>query len=150
MRTTLEGAKFILLTACGASKTIATEQYRRVAKPLGAEDRTSLVRWLTKAGIEVRSELSMRALYHHDQGRKYRPTQREVDNGEFECPTCHVVMIMTTRKAKDPLFACPDCAWSIAKSDIWNPEMGEEPELRTDVEYDQGIAPPPEEQEGPW
>lgn len=146
----VEDAKFSLLLACDSSKTIAAEEYRRVASRVVPEARPQLVHYLAEADIEVRSELSMRALYHKGPERQYRPSRRELDSGRLECPRCHVVLIVVTRKAKDPLMSCPDCSWSIARSDVWDPAQGEEPALRDDVEYGEGVAPHPEEQEGPW
>jgi len=145
-----EDAKFLLLTGCDADKRVAAEHYRKVAALMPPCDRPTLLAWMADQGLDVRDELAMTALYHHEPGRKYRPTRREMESGRYECPACHVIMILVTRKATDPLYRCPDCAWSIARSDIFEPEQGEEPVLRDDVEYPEGIAPDPKDEEGPW
>lgn len=144
----IEDAKFLLLWG-SVQHRIAADEYRRCAARVQPNCRPQLLRYLDDAGIEILPELSMQALYHHEPGRRYRPTKREVDSGKFECPRCHVTMVCSTRKAKDPLYRCPDCAWNIAKSDIFDPEPGEQPQLQPG-EYPEGIAPPPDEQQGPW
>lgn len=86
------------------------------------------------------ASLSMQSLYHHAPGRQYKPTRRELDSGKFECPTCRVLLVRVTRRARDPIYSCGSCGWSIARSDIFDPAVGEQPELRTDVEYGEGIV----------
>jgi len=146
--------QFNVLAAChkGAAGTPAITQpdYRRITAALDQDGKTALVRWLGGADIDVEVAVDRVALYHTAPGRQYRPTKRELESGRFECPACHIVMVMVTRKAKDALFRCPDCAWSIARSDIFEPEQGEVPDLRDDVAYDQGVAPDPKEEVGPW
>jgi hypothetical protein len=34
-------------------------------------------------------------------------------------------------KLRTNLFSCPDCGWSIRRDDIWFPEQGEIPELKS-------------------
>lgn len=94
------------------------------------------------------SSLSMEALYHNGPGRQYKPSKRELESGRFECPGCHVVLVRVTRRAKDPLYRCPGCSWSIARSDIFDPQQGEEPQLRDDVAYLEGVVVDPSEESG--
>src|SRR3990167_2413583 len=125
----IEDAKFALLTAA-PDRRVEQAEYRRIASTGVSECRPQLLRYLDDVGIEILPELSMQALYHGQPGRRYKPSRREVESGSFECPRCHVTMVCTTRKAKDPLFRCPDCSWSIAKSDVLDPDIGETPTLQ--------------------
>ena len=138
-----------LLAAAQPPGTIDASTWRRLTAGLTIDEKVAHLDLLDRADVSIRPEMSVRALYHHEPGRRYRPTRRELDSGRFECPRCHVVMICRTRKARDPLYQCADCGWSIARSDIFEPAVGEEPQLQPG-EYPEGIAPPPDEQEGPW
>ena len=129
--------------------SIGIEEYRRVLAGCGDSDKVGFLAWLDENDISVRPVFSIKALYHHAPGRQYKPSKREIDSGKFECPACHVILILVTRKAKDPIYRCPGCAWAISRSDIFDPQLGKEPELQPG-EYPQGIAPHPSEQEGPW
>jgi len=120
------------------------QDYRRITAGMATEAKAELIQWMGDAGVEVVVPLDKRALYHADVGRKYRPTRRERERGRYECPRCRVILVRVTRKARDPLFQCCDCGFSIAKSDIFEPEQGEEPELRPGVEYAEGIVQDPE------
>lgn len=93
------------------------------------------------------------ALYHHEKGRLYRPTQVEIASGVFNCPYCRAALIrVTLRKGQDG-YTCPTCHWSIHRDDIFQPVMGQEPELREpgDATADStgedigGMTPPPPE-----
>ena len=130
--------------------TITQADYRRITAGAQADIRTQICGWLGEVGIDVEVPAERQALYHHEPGRQYRPTRRELDSGRFECPACHIILVRVTRKAKDPLYRCRDCAWSIARSDIFDPAIGEPPQLRDDVEYPEGIAPDPKDETGPW
>ena len=129
---------------------IFQQGYRRITASMNQDDKVALVHWLGEADIDVVVPADRTALYHAAPGRKYRPTRRERESGRFECPVDHVIMVRVTRKALDPLFRCCDCGFCIAHSDIWTPGQGEEPELREDVSYPEGIVPLPEEEPGPW
>lgn len=144
----LEKSKFRVLAAV-EDGTISVETYLTSTATLSGEEKVALVEWMGEKDIDIRPNLSMQALYHGQQNRKYRPTRREKESGRFECPACRVFLVRVTRKALDPLFRCTDCGWAIAQSDIWDPQMGGEPELRQE-DYPEGIAPPPDESEGPW
>lgn len=146
----LEAAKSALLEACDQDLCIGVDEYRDIAASIESNDRPALLEFMSEHGLDFHPVMSMQALYHHAPGRQYKPSRRELDTGKFECPRCHVFLIRVTLKAKDPIFRCPDCAWAINRSDIFDPGIGEEPALRTDVEYGQGIVPSPEEEPGPW
>jgi predicted RNA-binding Zn-ribbon protein involved in translation (DUF1610 family) len=149
--TDTELARTAILDLCDSEMCIGVDEYRKIASALDPDDRPDLLRWMSEEGVDFRPALSMTALYHHAPGRQYKPSRREIDSGKFECPRCHVILIRVTLKAKDPIFRCPDCAWAINRSDVvFDPQMGEDPTLRTDVEYGQGVAPPPDEEAGPW
>lgn len=130
--------------------TLGQDDYLKAAYQLDPAGKAVLAGWLEEVGIDVVVPAGRTALYHTAPGRQYRPTKRELESGRFECPACHVILVRVTRKAKDALYRCPDCAWSIARSDIFDPEVGEEPALRDDVSYPEGIAPDPREEPGPW
>lgn len=145
----IEDIRFEFLAALRGDRTVTSEEYTRLTRGMAHEAKVDLVRWLGEAEIEIRPSLSMQALYHAAPGRQYKPTRRELDSGRFECPGCHVVMVRVTRKAKDCIYRCPGCSWAIARSDIFEPEIGKEPELQPGP-YPEGIAPSPEEEPGPW
>jgi len=128
---------------------VRQSMYLAATRYLDGETREALARWATDAGIEVVVPAERTALYHAAPGRKYQPSRRERESGRYECPACHVIMVRVTRKAKDPLFRCSGCGWSIARSDIFEPESGETPALRDDVEYGEGVVPA-EAEPKPW
>jgi hypothetical protein len=147
---TLLDSQIAILAECGDSAIITSSVYRQAATILAQDDRKRLIQWVTDTGIEILPAWSLTALYHHQPGRKYRPSKRELSSGKFECPDCRVFLVKITRRAQDPLFRCPSCAWCISRSDIFEPEMGEVPDLRTDTEYPEGIVFDPDDEATPW
>jgi ribosomal protein L37AE/L43A len=145
----MDDLRFEFLAALAPDHAVSAEQYQQLTRGMAHEAKAELVQWLGEVGIDVRPSASMReALYHSAPGRQYKPTRLELDTGKFSCPSCKVVLVRVTRKAKDCIFRCPGCSWAIAKSDIFDPAMGAEPQL--DPTYPEGIAPAQEDAEGPW
>lgn len=139
-------AQLSILAECDPlTSTVSSETYRKASRSLAEKDRPALLQWVVDTGIEILPCFSMTALYHHEPGRKYRPTRQELETKKFQCPLCKILLVRVTRKALDPLFQCRDCGWSIARSDIFEPAPEEEPDLRTDVAYGEGIVPSPED-----
>lgn len=60
------------------------------------------------------------ALYWKEKGRRYVPTQSELDSGCFLCPKCRTEMRHTVYKTQTKLYACPSCLFLIKPSDILN------------------------------
>jgi predicted RNA-binding Zn-ribbon protein involved in translation (DUF1610 family) len=149
----LQEAKCAVLVACrrveAGGLVVGQRDYRLITAGMAIDDKTAMVHWFGTAGIDVLVPTERLALYHAAPGRQYRPSKRERESGRYECPACHIILVRVTRKAKDPLYRCQDCGWSIARSDIFDPEPGETPELRDDVEYPEGVVPASEEPQ-PW
>jgi predicted RNA-binding Zn-ribbon protein involved in translation (DUF1610 family) len=75
-------------------------------------------------------EASRKALYHHERGRKFRPTRREFATGLYNCPYCATQMVKTRIRLNEHGYSCPGCHWTIHRDDIWTPTPDETPEVR--------------------
>ena len=67
------------------------------------------------------------ALYHHERGRKFRPSRRELQTGKFTCPSCKKLMLKVRFRMGEQGYTCPRCNWCISRSDIWDPQQKELP-----------------------
>jgi hypothetical protein len=83
------------------------------------------------AQLEVMPDLDMRtALYHHEKGRKFRPSRTEADSGKFRCPYCTTSLQKVRLRSNEHGFTCPRCRWSIHRDDIFDPKEKQVPEVR--------------------
>lgn len=58
------------------------------------------------------------AMYWYQSGRQYRPSQKELETGNFGCPRCKCNMKKTNYKKHTKLWGCPDCLFLIKPADI--------------------------------
>lgn len=80
------------------------------------------------------------ALYHHERGRKYRPSRIEIETKSFSCPRCGETLISVKLRKMEKGYACPRCHWSIHRDDVWQPALESEPALREPGEATQDVT----------
>ena len=73
---------------------------------------------------------SVQSLYHHERGRRYRPSQVEIEANSFSCPRCGDTLNEVRIRLKEVVLGCPTCRWSIHRDDLWQPDLKEEPSVR--------------------
>jgi predicted RNA-binding Zn-ribbon protein involved in translation (DUF1610 family) len=83
--------------------------------------------WFVEHSVVV---MPRTALYHHERGRKFRPTKSEAQSGRFSCPKCQKVLVKVRFRAGEFGYTCPRCNWSIHRDDIWSPQQKEVPVAR--------------------
>lgn len=66
------------------------------------------------------------ALYWKETGRRYVPSQLELDQGIYKCPRCREDMGQTVYKKNERLYACRGCLFLIKPCDIVNCGVFEE------------------------
>lgn len=67
------------------------------------------------------------ALYWRAKGRRYVPSQSEVEAGCFTCPKCRCDLQKTYYKKHTELYACPECLWLIRPADLLDRDEDPEP-----------------------
>jgi hypothetical protein len=80
--------------------------------------------------LSERATTIRQALYHHDRGRKYRPTRHEIESGDYTCPSCQGTLRRVKLRHEEHGFSCKRCHWTIHRDDIFVPGQGEEPTVR--------------------
>lgn len=80
------------------------------------------------AGSTPQSRVASRwfrtAIYWAEKGRKYKPTQSEIDTGRFKCPKCEsgILRKVVYKHEEDgrrvKLFCCPKCLFLIRRDDV--------------------------------
>jgi phage FluMu protein Com len=83
--------------------------------------------WLATNQIVV---MPKTALYHHERGRKFRPTRSELSTGRFTCPACKKLLLKVRFRMGEHGYTCPRCNWCISRNDIWSPKQDEKPVVR--------------------
>lgn len=70
------------------------------------------------------------ALYHSNKGRQFRPSRRELEADQYNCPYDGSVLKKVRIKLKEHAYSCPRCRWSIHPDDLWKPTEKEVPNVR--------------------
>jgi hypothetical protein len=97
-----------------------------------APDPSGFLKAAEQAGLQVMPDIGMKeALYHHEKGRRFRPTRRELEADQFTCPYCVGTKLRKIRlRSNEHGFTCPRCRWTIHRDDVFDPKQKQPPEVR--------------------
>ena len=119
-----------------------------------SEDKVAFLREVEASSVQVLPDLDMKtALYHHEKGRRFRPSKRELESEKFSCPHCGTGLRKVRLRMKEHGYNCPRCRWTIHNDDIWRPQEKEVPEVREpgdatednpnlDISLNEALQPP--------